>query len=344
HDLWDFDLPVGPSLVDLPDGGGGTVPALLQTTKQGQLFLLDRRDGHPIAPVEEKPVPQGSMPGERYSPTQPFSVGMPNLTPPTFKPTKTWGMTPIDQLVCRIEYAGMRNDGLFTPPDLAKPVLGDPAFDGVMDWYGGTIDPGRKVLYVNYMEMPFVFTTFRHDEAIRKKLFKPWAGWGHPYPEPVFTNNPQHGLPFAEVVKPWMGPFQAPCVAPPWGTLKAIDLRSRQVVWSRPVGTTANMGPAKIRMPFGLPTGIFMMGGNMTTASGLVFMGATADQGFRAFDGRTGDTLWSTELAAGGNATPMTYMGEDGRQYVVIAAGGHGGLQSRNGDEVVAYALPPGAH
>ncbi|WBO21533.1 membrane-bound PQQ-dependent dehydrogenase, glucose/quinate/shikimate family [Sphingomonas abietis] len=343
HDIWDFDVPIGPSLVDLPGPNGSTIPALVQTSKQGQLFLLDRRNGHPIAKVEERPVPGGHLPGERYAPTQPFSVGMPNLTPPKMVATKTWGMTPIDQALCRIELAGMRNDGLFTPSGLDKPVLGDPAFDGVMDWYGGTIDPVRKLLYTNSMEMPFVFTTYTRADALKKKLFKPWAGWGHPYPQPLFNNNPQHGLPYAQVVKPWLGAFGAPCVAPPWGTLKAIDLVARKVVWSRPVGTTANMGPHNFRIPFGLPTGIFMMGGNIATASGLVFMGATSDQQFRAFDARTGRTLWSTALPAGGNATPLSYTGRDGRQYVVIAAGGHGGLRSRNGDSVIAFALPKAA-
>ena len=341
HDIWDFDVPIGPSLVDLPRPGGGTVPALVQTSKQGQLFLLDRRTGRPLAPVTEKPVPAGHLPGERYSPTQPFSTGMPSLTPPTMVATNTWGMTPIDQLVCRLQLAGMRNDGLFTPSGLDRPVLGDPAFDGVMDWYGATIDPTRKVLYANYMEMPFVFTTYTRAVALAKGLFKPWAGWGHPYPQPKFDNNPQHGLPYAQVVKPWLGLFGAPCVAPPWGRIAAIDLVSRKTVWSRPVGTTANMGPHNVRLPFGLPTGIFMMGGNIATASGLVFMGATTDQGFRAFDGTSGRTLWQTTLPAGGNATPITYLGRDGRQYVVIAAGGHGGLRSRNGDQVVAFALPP---
>jgi quinoprotein glucose dehydrogenase len=344
HDIWDFDVPVGPSLVDLPAANGATVPALVQTSKQGQLFLLDRRTGAPIAQVAEKGVPTGHLPGERYSPTQPFSTGMPSLTPPRMLATKTWGMTPIDQLACRIQLGRMRNDGLYTPSGLDKPVLGDPAFDGVIDWYGGTIDPARKILYVNYMEMPFVFTTYRREDALKKGLFKPWAGWGQPYPQPVFDNSPQHGLPYSQVVKPWLGLFGAPCVAPPWGILKAIDLVKRKVVWSRPVGTTANMGPSGLRMPVDLPTGIFMMGGNITTASGLVFMGATSDQGFRAFDGRTGKTLWETTLPAAGNATPLTYLGRDGRQYVVIAAGGHGGLRSRNGDQVIAFALDRSAH
>jgi len=339
HDLWDFDLPTGPSLVDVPGPDGTTIPALIQTTKQGQLFLLDRRDGKPVAKVEEKPVPQGNTPGEHYAPTQPFSTGMPNLTPPKFKATQTWGATPIDQAMCRLQYDGMRDDGLFTPPGKGT-VMGYPAFDGVMDWYGGTIDPARKVMYVNYMHMPFTFTQYPYQRALKEGLFKAWHGWNQPYPQPLFNNNPQHGLPFSEVVTPWLGPLQVPCIAPPWGMMEAIDLVKRTVSWRRPVGTTANMGPYGVRIPVGLPTGMFMMGGNMTTASGLVFMSATADQEFRAFDGRTGKVLWQTTLPAGGNATPMTYVGADGRQYVVIAAGGHGGLKSRNGDQVMAFALP----
>ena len=339
HDLWDFDLPIGPSLVDLPGPDGATIPALVQTTKQGQLFLLDRRDGKPLAEVREQPVPGGTIPGERYAPTQPFSVGMPQLNPPKLREADIWGATPIDQLLCRIEFHRMRDDGLFTPPG-QRPTIGWPAFDGVADWYGATIDPGRKLLYINTTFMPFKLRMLPYEEAVRQGLVKPWAGWGHPYPQPPFANNPQHGTPWSIVVEPWLNPAGIPCVRPPWGQMQAIDLLTRKVVWQRPIGTTRDMGPAGLRAPVGLPFGIFSMGGSVATRSGLVFIGATTDQAFRALDGRTGRTLWETHLPAGGNATPLTYTGQDGRQYVVIAAGGHGGLRSRNGDEVMAFALP----
>jgi len=340
HDLWDFDLPVGPSLVDLPDAQGTMVPALVQTNKQGELFVLDRRTGTPFYPVKEVPVPQGDIPGEHYSPTQPLSTTMPNLRRPNLTENDLWGATPYDQLACRIMFHKERFQGLYTPPSL-QGTIGDPAFDGVADWYGATIDPTRGMLYVNTTYIPFLMNMVTQQQGLDKGLYKPWSGWNQPYPEPVFTNNPQHGLPYGIVVKPWLGLFGAPCLAPPWGLMKAIDLHTRKVVWERPLGTTKNVGPSNaLRMPIGLPTGIFSMGGSLATKSGLLFMSGTADQQFRVLNAKTGDILYSTELDAGGNATPMSYMGQDGRQYVVIAVGGHGGLKTRNGDEVEAFALP----
>jgi quinoprotein glucose dehydrogenase len=343
HDLWDFDVPVGPSLVDLPGtNGGATVPALVQTTKQGEIYLLDRRNGKPISPVEERAVPQGDIPNERYSKTQPFSVGMPALRAPKFQERDTWGATPIDQLVCRIQYRQMRDDGLYTPPGL-KPTLGWPAFDGTSDWYGSTVDPVRKLMYINTTFMPFKLQMIPYDKGLQQGLYKPWGGWGQPYPQSDFSNNPEHGTPFAITVDAWLNFLNIPCSRPPWGQMQAIDLLTHKVVWQRPLGTTKNMGPLGIRMPVGLPTGVFSMGGSVATRSGIVFIGGTTDQSFRALDGRTGQTLWQGNLPAGGNATPLTYLGKDGRQYVVIAAGGHGGLQSRNGDQIVAFAVPKGS-
>jgi quinoprotein glucose dehydrogenase len=339
HDLWDFDLPVGPSLVDLPAPDGSTLPALIQTTKQGQLFLLDRRNGHPLAKVEERPVPKGDVPNERYSPTQPFSVGMPSLTRPPLTEQSMWGATPIDEALCRIDFRRAHPSPLFTPPGLYT-TIGYPAFDGVIDWYGGTVDPERHVLFVDLTYIPFTLRMLPHEQAIRKGLIKPWSGWNQPYPQPRFADNPQYGTPYAIVVKPWLNLIDVPCNSPPWGRMEAIDLLTRKVVWQRPLGTTRDMGPAGLRLPFGLPVGAFSMGGAVTTRSGLLFVAATSDQAFRALDERTGEVLWQTHLPAGGNATPLTYTGKDGRQYVVIAAGGHGGLQTRNGDKVIAFALP----
>jgi len=340
HDLWDFDLPVGPSLIDLPAQDGTTVPALVQTTKQGQLFLLDRRDGHPLAEVREQMVASGDTPGERYSPTQPYSVGMPSLTPAALTETDLWGVTPLDQMVCRIQFRRMAYTGLFTPPS-RQGNIGYPAFDGVVDWYGATIDPIHKILIANSSYMPFTYQLVPHDEAVAKGYIADWKGWNQPYVHPKnFNYNPQYGTPFAVIIKPWLNALHVPCNRPPWGLLTAIDLTSRKIAWQRPVGTTENTGPWGLRIPFGLPTGIFSMGGNIVTGSGLIFLGATADQHFRAFDESTGKTLWDTELPAGGQATPITYMGSDGRQYVVIAAGGHGGLGTRSGDYIQAYALP----
>lgn len=340
HDLWDFDIPVGPSLIDLPDSQGNTVPALVQTTKQGELFVLDRRTGKPFYRVEEKNVPQGNIPGERYAPTQPFSVDMPNLRTHPLDTDWLWGATPFDQMACKIQFHKLRYDGLYTPPSL-EGSIGFPAFDGVADWYGASVDPQTGVLYVNTTFIPFLMKLVPQGKALREGLYKPWKGWGHRYPEPDFIYNPQHGLPYGAIIKSWLGIFGAPCIAPPWGETQAIDLVTRKVIWHRPIGTTKNVGhTGEPRMPIGLPTGIFSMGGTVNTASRLIFMGATADQGFRVIDGRNGKILYEREMNAGANATPLTYMGRDGRQYIVIAVGGHGGLQTRNGDEVVAFALP----
>ncbi|WP_413722341.1 membrane-bound PQQ-dependent dehydrogenase, glucose/quinate/shikimate family [Sodalis sp. RH24] len=347
HDVWDFDLPIGPSLVDLPSPDGvGSVHALVQTTKMGQLFLLDRATGKPLAQVIEKPVPtQPLLPGDTLSPTQPDSVGMPNLSPADLKEQDMWGATPLDQLWCRIQFKRAIYHGQYTPPTLGT-TIAYPAFDGVMDWYGASIDPARHLLIANTSYIPFTVETMPAAEAINKGLMKPWAGWGskQPYPKPKdFSVGPQYGTPYAAVVKPWLTPLGAPCSAPPWGKLVAIDLQTRKIAWERPVGTTRDMNIFNTHTNAPLPTGIFSIGGNIITAGGLVFMGATADNYLRAFDEASGKQLWQARLPAGGQATPMTYLGGNGRQYVVIAAGGHGGLRTEPGDAIVAYALPKDA-
>ena len=342
HDVWDYDLPIGPSLVDLPVGGG-TVPALIQTTKLGHLFVLDRRTGQPLFGLEERPVPTSPhLAGDRLSPTQPYPTALPDLSPPDLKESDAWGATPVDHLLCRVAFKRSRYQGQFTPPALGT-AIAYPAFDGVVDWYGATIDPARHLLIANTSYIPFTMETMTRDAALKKGLVKPWAGWqsGQPYPKPKeFAVGPQYGTPYVTVVKPWLSGLQAPCAAPPWGKLVAIDLRTRRVAWERPVGTTRDMNILGLHTNVPLPTGMFSIGGNVATAGGLIFMGATADDYLRAFDEATGRTLWKARLDAGGQATPVTYLGADGRQYVVIAAGGHGGLRTRTGDAIEAFALP----
>ena len=338
HDVWDFDLPIAGSLVDLPGG----VPVLVQTTKRGEIFLLDRRDGHPVAAVQEKPAPQGPLPGDHLAPSQPYSTGMPSLAPADLTERDMWGATPIDQLLCRIQFRRMRYDGQFTPPSL-RGSIAYPAFDGVIDWQGGTIDPTRHLFLANTSYIPFTVTAMPQAQALRKGLIRPWAGWrsGQAYPKPAeFANGPQYGTPFEVTVKPWLNPIGAPCIRPPWGKMVAIDLATRKIVWERPIGTTRDMGLFNTHVDVPLPTGIFNIGGSAVTAGGVVFVGAYADDYLRAIDERTGRILWRARLPAGGQATPAIYQGRDGREYVVIAAGGHGGLRTRNGDAVIAYALP----
>ncbi|MDB6001577.1 MAG: putative PQQ-dependent dehydrogenase 4, partial [Rhizobacter sp.] len=338
HDLWDMDLPIGPSLVDLPDAQGNPVPALVQSTKRGEFFMLDRRTGQPIAEVTEKPVPQDGAPGERLSRTQPYSTGMPSLTPPDLTEAQMWGATPIDQMLCRIQFRQAHYEGQFTPPTTQETIV-VPAFDGIIDWHGASIDPVRKLLVANSSYIPFLIKLTPQAYALEHHWIDAWNGTGAP-PEPKkFGVAPQYGTPFVGEVHPWLNGLGVPCKAPPWGQLTAIDLRTRKIVWQHDVGTTRDTGPFNLHFNLPLPTGIFNIGGNLLTQSGLVFMGATADDYLRAFDERNGRELWRARLPAGGQATPMSYTAGNGKQYVVIAAGGHGGLGTRPGDYVQAFSL-----
>lgn len=338
HDMWDMDLPVGPSLVDLPKPGGGTIPALVQTTKEGQIFVLNRLTGQPIMRVEERPVPiRGAMKDEPLSPTQPFSTGVHSFTPPPLREVDTWGATPIDQLVCRIQFREARVDGIFTPVATSM-MIGHPAFDGVSDWGGGAVDPVRDTLTLNTMVMPFRIHLVARDSAEAKSdLARKAAGGENARAPSPYT---QTGTPWIAVVQAWIGPFGAPCSAPPWGKISQVDLRTGKLTWEKVLGTARDTGLFGSHVGVPLKSGVPNLGGPITTAGGVVFIGATTDQYLRAFDARTGAELWKARLPAGAQATPMTYRGADGRQYVVITAGGHGALGTRYGDYTIAYALP----
>lgn len=335
HDLWDMDLPIGPSLVDVPDPANPTqtLPALVQTNKRGEFFMLDRRDGKPIAQVEEKAVPQGAVAGDFSAPTQPFSTGLPSLTPADLKESHLWGATLFDQLLCRIQFKSFNYQGQFTPPGL-KTTIVYPAFDGVIDWMGASIDPNHKLVIANANYIPFIIQLIPREQ---NKTVPAWNGQGDQPANPT-TYAPQYGTPYIGSVHPWLNPLGVPCNPPPWGTLTAIDLKSQRIAWQHPVGTTRDTGPFGTHLNLPLETGIFNIGGNIVTRGGLVFMGATADNYLRAFDERTGKEVWRARLPAGGQATPMSYS-VDGKQYIVIAAGGHGGLGTKTGDYVIAYTL-----
>lgn len=338
HDVWDMDLPVGPSMVDVPVNGK-MVSALVQTTKRGEFFMLDRRTGQPVAQVTEKPVPQDGVPGERLSPTQPYSTGLPSVAPKTLTEADMWGATPIDQLLCRIEFRQAHYEGQFTPPQLKNTIV-YPAFDGVIDWHGASIDPERKLLIANANYIPFMISMAPRGPYEKSGAVPGWNGQGN---EPKIKSGiaPQYGTPYIGKVHPWLNPIGVPCHAPPWGTLTAIDLVSHKIVWSHPLGTTRDTGLFGTHTNLPLKTGIFNIGGSMVTRGGLVFIGAAADDYLRAIDESTGQVVWRARLPAGGQANPMSYA-IDGRQYVVIAAGGHSGLGTRSGDYVIAYALPKG--
>jgi len=336
HDVWDLDVAAGPSLVDLP-GPNGTIPALVQPTKRGELFLLDRRDGKPLARVAEKPAPQGPIAGDYLSKTQPYSVGMPSLAPADLAANHIWGATPFDQLYCRIDFARYRYFGQFTPPATTPSII-YPAADGIVDWGGITIDPERKLLIANSSYLPFLLVEPPRAKVEKRGVLKPWSGKG-PLPDNTSLYFPQYGTPYPVEILPWLSLLRVPCNPPPWGKITAIDLKSRRVVWQHPIGTTRDSGLLRTKLNFPLPTGMLNIGGNIVTRGGVVFMGATADNYLRAIDESTGRVLWRARLPAGGQATPMTYA-VGGRQYVLISAGGHQKFWTTMGDYVLAFALP----
>ena len=326
HDLWDYDVGSQPVLIDMPTPAG-KVPALIQPTKHGEIYLLDRRNGKPLATVEERAVPKGDIPEERYAPTQPWSTGMHSFTPQPLTERDMWGATPIDQLWCRIQFKEMRYQGKFTPPSTHK-TLQYPGNFGVIDWGSVAVDEARGLMIVNTSGMPLTVRLVPRKDATPDKIAG--AGNGHK------GLSPQYGTPYAVDFAPFLSPLGLPCSAPPWGTLAAVDLKTNKLVWQKPLGTTRDHAPLGISVP-----GVFNLGGAVVTQGGVTFIAATIDNYLRAFDTKTGALLWEGRLPAGGQANPMTYTSSrNGKQYVVIAAGGHGFMGTTPGDHVIAYALP----
>ncbi len=325
HDLWDMDLPSQPTLADLPTANG-VVPAILQPAKTGNLFVLDRRTGVPIVPAPERPVPQGAAPGDRTSPTQPFSEL-------TFRPeakltgADMWGATIFDQLACRIAFHRLRYEGTFTPPSL-QGTLVFPGNLGMFEWGGIAVDPTRNIAIANPMAIPFVST------LIPRGPNNPAApNDAHPSGSENGV-QPMYGTPYGVDLHALLSPVGIPCMRPPWGYMAGIDLTTKKIVWMHKNGTIRDSSPIPLPFKLGVPT----LGGPMTTAGGVTFLTSTLDYYIRAYDVTTGEQLWQDRLPAGGQSTPMTYA-IDGQQYVVTAAGGHGSFGTRIGDYVIAYTL-----
>ncbi len=325
HDLWDYDVPAQPTLTTVRRGGVD-IPVVVQATKMGHLFVLHRETGKPLFEVEERPVPESDVPGEFASATQPFPVLPAPLVPQTLSPDDAWGLTPWDRGRCRERLERLRFEGIFTPPSLDGTLL-YPGYSGGTNWGGVAIDPVRQAVIVNSTNLAFEVrliprADFEREKAEGKTMVREFA--------------PQAGTPFAMTREPILSPFFLPCNPPPWGTLKAVSLDTGELLWESPLGTLPDKIPFPVPIDFGLPN----LGGAAITAGGLVFIGAAMDGYLRAYDAETGRELWNDRLPAGGNATPMTYrLGPNRRQFVVIAAGGHGKLGTRRGDFVVAYAL-----
>lgn len=330
-DVWDYDLGSQATLVDFPFRGG-TVPALILPSKQGEMYVLDRRTGEPLLPVERRPVPQGGVePGERTA-TQPFSTYH-TVAKPALEERDMWGMSPIDQMICRINFRRAAYEGIYTPPTSDRRWIQYPGYNGGSDWGGIAVDPGRGVVVANYNDMPNYNRLVPRAEADRK--LENSSGGSHS------SLAPQEGAPYAiDVNAGWRMPFTGLlCKEPPYGGIRAIDLVSGDTLWDRPFGTARRNGPFGIPSFLPFEIGTPNNGGPVLTAGGLIFIAAATDDLIKAIDMETGETLWQDVLPAGGQATPMTYE-HNGRQYLVIMAGGHHFMQTPIGDELIAYALP----
>ena len=317
HDLWDYDVPAQPVLADW----NGT-PAVLQATKMGNLFVLDRETGKPLIAVEERAVPKSDVMGEEAATTQPFTTNPP-LAPQ--KLDEVWGISDADRQACRALLGPLRNEGIFTPPSLRGSIV-YPGNIGGSNWSALSVDPQRQLIIAPTNRVATIITLFAREQMNEMRRAAGEAEIG-----------PMRGTPYG-MKRDWLlTPSHVPCNRPPWGTLSAVDMRSGAIRWEVPLGYLP-----WISDPSRTKWGSINLGGAITTASGVAFIAATFDQHLRAFDVENGRELWSAELPAGGQALPMTYVsGRSGKQYVVIAAGGHDRLHTKLGDYVVAFALPP---
>ena len=324
HDLWDYDVPAQPVLVTVTREGK-PVPAVVVATKMGHLFVLHRETGTPLFPVEERPVPRSTVPGEEASPTQPFPVRPRALAPSRLTAEDAWGITPAEREACRARLAPLRSEGIFTPPSLEGTVV-FPGFVGGVNWGSVAHDPARGLVIVPTNRLPFVVRLIPREQFQAARA----AGGGRG------EFSPQSGTPYGMFREVILSPQGRPCNAPPWGALAAVDLGTGDVRWEVPLG----MSPELAAEPAAREWGSVNLGGALVTAGGLVFIAAARDSALRAFDVETGRVLWTGELPAGAQATPMTYRTAGGKQMIVIAAGGHSGLRSKMGDSVVAFELP----
>jgi quinoprotein glucose dehydrogenase len=320
HDLWDYDTASPPLLTTIPHDGK-RLPVVIQGNKTGFLYVLNRDTGKPIFPIEERAVPQSDVPGERTSPTQPIPLAPPPLAPQNTSVDDAWGPTPADRDACREAIRKLRNEGIFTPPSI-QGTLAIPGNIGGMNWSGYAFDPHSNLLIVNTNHLIARVRLIQRDKVQSDNEDGEYGS--------------QRGTPYGMLRRFLQSPSDLPCGAPPWGKLTAVDMESGAIRWQVPLGSMQNFGGSHGSVPLGS----ISLGGPITTEGGLVFIAGTTDSQIRAFDITTGKELWHAELPAAGNATPMTYA-VDGKQYLVIAAGGHQRIPEEPlGDAVVAFALP----
>ncbi len=332
NDLWDFDLPMQPSLIDFAKPDGSKVPALVIGTKAGQIFVLDRHTGQPLTKVEEVPVKASNIPNEPYSLTQPKSVGMPQIGAQKLTESDMWGATPFDQMLCRISFKKMRYDGLFTAPG-TDVSLSFPGSLGGMNWGGLSTDPVHGFIFVNDMRLGlWIQMVPQPKEAV--------ANAGGEALNTGMGAVPLKGTPYAVNKNRFLSIAGIPCQAPPFGTLTAIDMKTQKIAWQVPVGTVQDTGPLGVKMHLPLPIGMPTLGGTLSTQGGLIFIAGTQDYYLRAFNSANGEEAWKARLPVGSQGGPMTFVSpKTGKQYVVITASGARQSADRD-DYVIAYALP----
>lgn len=339
HDIWDMDNPAQPTLADVRIGGVMR-KVLVQATKRGEFFVLDRQTGQPIKPVTERKVPQeGKVPEEKpLSPTQPFSLALPSTRIPDPVERTMWGITALDQLWCRLAFRQMRYDGPFTPPGTQMTMM-TPGTTGANSWGGIAIDKDRGLVVTNAMHLAGTIRLIPRKEADAQGV-RP--GQTHGAGGHLATAVAQAGLPYAADVKgAFLSPLGVPCTQPPFGTMNAIDLDTGRLVWSKPLGIASESGPWGLRSGLPFAIGTPNIGGPVATRGGLTFVGATQDRMLRALETATGREMWRYRLPTGAMATPSSYWSEkSGRQFVVIAASGHKYIISPPGDYLIAFALP----
>jgi len=332
NDLWDFDLPMQPTLMDFAKPDGSKVPAVVIGTKAGQIYVLDRHTGQPLTKVEEVPVKKSDIPNEPYSPTQPKSVGMPQIGAQTFTESDMWGATPFDQMLCRIAFKKMRYDGLYTAPG-TDVSLSFPGSLGGMNWGSISTDPVHGFIFVNDMRLGLWSQMVPQQKDAK-------ASSGGEALNTGMGAVPLKGTPYAVNKNRFLSIAGIPCQAPPFGTLSAIDMKTQKIAWQVPVGTVQDTGPMGIRMGVKMPIGMPTLGGTLSTQGGLVFIAGTQDFYLRAFNSADGTEAWKARLPVGSQGGPMTFVSpKTGKQYVVITAGGARQSTDR-GDYVIAYALP----
>lgn len=328
HDIWDYDLPTQPLLVDIKQKEK-SVPAVVQLTKQGMVFIFNRETGEPLFEIEERAVPQsGHLPGDQLSPTQPFPVKPAPLVSHRISPDDAWGLTFWDKAECREKIESSRNEGIYTPLGL-EPTILQPAALGGVNWGGGAVWPDKNLLVVNVNTTAMIAQMLPIDEALKAAKERTMEG------QRIIA--PMGGTPYGLDMGPFVSSWGIPCTPPPWGKLVAVDLANGEIRWQSTLGSVHELGP--VTVPFEIEWGTPNFGGPLVTASGLVFIAATMDRRIRAFDAQTGEKLWTFKLPVDATATPMTYE-KDGRQYVVIVAGGHHFFERPLGDYVLAFALP----